>query len=231
MHTLTFEMKRAHLASIRLTRRLCAQVGLTPARLDMLRAIFANCNAIQQSVLRHHLGVTKTVVSIMVRALEKLGFVRRTRSYSDGRTFDLTVLVKGRIALRRIHYESRTVPYLDMAFASAFCEDHVPNDTRFATIHALERGLLRFRTAFGLPSPDEPPWTWNIDDGCFYYGGYTDNLSMVDLVPDPETDDHLDDDENFIFITDDDRPCGVERIETTFAVFTFLDWMRFQRAA
>ena len=229
MHTLTFEMKRAHLASIRLTRKLCALVGLTPARLDMVRAIFADSNRIRQSELRHHLGVSKAVVSIMIRALEKLGFVRRTKCHDDRRTFDLVVLAKGRIALRRIHYESRTERFLDMAFDQAFRPEH-PRPR--VELHALEYALRRFRTEFGLPSHDEKPWEWNDDDPPFYYGAYTDNLAMVDLAPDEDWEGELEDDE-LAFVTDDDR-CPVfdpPRPITKLRAFSFEHWAHFQQPA
>ena len=228
MHTLPFEMKRAHLASIRLTRDLCAQVGLTPARLDMVRAIFAQCNSIRQSELRHHLGVTKVVVSIMVRALEKLGFVRRTRCFQDGRTFVLEVLAKGRIALRRIYYESRTIPFLANAFDEAFGRRSESNKP--CEVHVLEYHLRQFRDAFGLPSPveSERPWEWNDDDPCFYWGTYTDNLAVVDMVPDDEID-TIDDDGLLTFVPDVDRKFG-DRAPAAMKLpfFTFVDWVRLQ---
>ena len=227
MHTLLFEMKRAHLASVRLTRDLCAQVGLTPARLDMVRTIFENSNRLLQSALPARLGVSKAVVSIMVRALERLGFVRRVRPLDDRRTFVLEVLARGRIALRRIFYETVTIPLRNMAYASAFFPAS-PAANCSPTTYELERKLHAFRRAFDRPSATDPnPWTISEDDPWFYYGAYTDNLTMVDLVADGYFD-LLDDRGRFPFVVDDDRAPGSEGpTPTSLERFDFLDWVAF----
>ena len=58
MHTVTFEMKHAHLSAERFAREEAAGVGLTPARLDMLRTIMDGGSQILQSTLRQHLCVS-----------------------------------------------------------------------------------------------------------------------------------------------------------------------------
>ena len=106
-----FAMKRAYHATLRFTRDVAAAYGLTPARSDMLYAIYcvpvhgpAGRGELRQSELRRRLGVSAPTVSRMVRSLETLGFVSRRRSSRDGRTFDIQLTDFGWQRLRTMFF-------------------------------------------------------------------------------------------------------------------------------
>jgi DNA-binding MarR family transcriptional regulator len=90
MNAVAFGTKRAFHGFLRVMRKPLASVGLTPARFDMLFAMFSkgdrqNRRWISQRALRRALGVCSSVVSRMVRKLEELGLVVRERSEFDRR--------------------------------------------------------------------------------------------------------------------------------------------------
>src|SRR5271163_4708955 len=104
MNEIALGVKRTFHGFLRITRRRLASVGLTAARSDMLYAVRKDGWAlgrdraaeIRQSDLRRALGVSATVVSRMVRALETLGLVERHRCLdTDRRQIQVTLTKKG----------------------------------------------------------------------------------------------------------------------------------------
>jgi DNA-binding MarR family transcriptional regulator len=86
MNAIAFGTKRAFHGFLRVTRRALGSIGLTAARFDMMYALLRvdgyerhRHHEVRQSDLRRKLGVTAPVVSRMLRALEGLGLVTRTR--------------------------------------------------------------------------------------------------------------------------------------------------------
>jgi DNA-binding MarR family transcriptional regulator len=81
MNPITFGTKRAFHGYLRFTRKAFASVGLTAARFDMLVAIHGTVRGpeelggIAQCDLPQALGVSKSVVSRMLKALFALGLV------------------------------------------------------------------------------------------------------------------------------------------------------------
>lgn len=177
MHTALFEMKQAHLSAVRLSMRETAVVALTPARLDMLRTILEYPGEMFQSALWGLLGVSKTVVSIMVRALERRGFVTRTRCRSDRRTFVIELTGKAKEALRAVFYIAETEGFRDLAFVSAFVKEHVDRSGWRIAVNRLEERLAMFREAFGRGRTTYNPWNWNDDDCYFYFADVPSNLN------------------------------------------------------
>jgi DNA-binding MarR family transcriptional regulator len=110
MNAAAFGAKRAFHGFLRVTRKPLASVGLTAARFDMLYVLFSRAGAdrcrpaIAQRELRAALGVCASVVSRMVRALERLGLLIRRRSLYDGRQIDLSLTLRG---WARIHAARR----------------------------------------------------------------------------------------------------------------------------
>ncbi|CAN5723274.1 hypothetical protein BH09MYX1_BH09MYX1_38800 [soil metagenome] len=177
-----FEMKHAHLTAVRFGRDFTKPLGLTPARLDMLRAIMepGSCG-IAQSRLRHSLSVTKTVISVMVRSLERLSFVKRVRHPTDKRTYWVTLTNRAKSALREVFYTLMNQGLLKMTFISVFLK--MPFDPRNEIEGILARlrdQLLLFREAHGIGIFN--PWEPNDDDDPFYYADVPDNPNAVDLV-------------------------------------------------
>ena len=90
MNPALFSLKRAHQATLRLTRYVTEPFGLTPARYDMMCAVKRwQTYGMPQKVLVHTLGVTGATVSRMLDSLEKLGVVRRQRCAYDRRRNDV----------------------------------------------------------------------------------------------------------------------------------------------
>ena len=107
MHTVAFEAKRVWHSFLRVARRPLLQwPGLTGARFDMMSALLAGeferprCVDVRQYELRRKLGVGASVVSRMVRALEKRGWVSRERDPGDRRTWLVSLTVEGERVIR-----------------------------------------------------------------------------------------------------------------------------------
>src|SRR5262245_45680263 len=86
MHWLPFAMKRAHWRCVATFEPVAAMYGLTPARFDLLHVSRQRNGESSQATVRRVLGVSATVVSRMVQALEKLGFIARGPHFRDRRT-------------------------------------------------------------------------------------------------------------------------------------------------
>ena len=125
-----FAIKRTFHATLRITRRLAARFCLTPARADMLYAIFrvpvAPCmgppgrGVLTQRELRTALGVSAPTVSRMIRSLEALGFVKRCPSGRDRRTLDIRLTDFGWHRVRVMFYEIFKWDLLGVALHCAF---------------------------------------------------------------------------------------------------------------
>lgn len=77
MHAVAFSTKRAHLRNIEVLKGCVRRFGLTPARYDMLYAIWKN-RATWQADLWRLFDVSRTTVSRMLAALERLGLIHRS---------------------------------------------------------------------------------------------------------------------------------------------------------
>lgn len=103
MHCVSFKLKRGHHATLRHARPLTSEVGLTPARFDLLYAVYsALSRCLRQSNLRRALGVTSVTVSRMLRSLIELDYARRERDPFDRRTYIVMLTARGLASVRRI---------------------------------------------------------------------------------------------------------------------------------
>ncbi len=84
-----FGAKRAFYATLRVARPALAELGLTPARFDLMYALLPAADQtffrLRQSELRDVLGVSGATVCRMLRSLETLGFIKRRREESEKR--------------------------------------------------------------------------------------------------------------------------------------------------
>jgi DNA-binding MarR family transcriptional regulator len=86
-----FSTKRAHYAVLRILRKPLKSFGLTSARYDLLHVLFGDGGrksrgwTVRQSEVCRQLGVCKSVVSRMLKSLEKLGLVTRSGVSVDKR--------------------------------------------------------------------------------------------------------------------------------------------------
>ena len=96
MDDVFFGVKRAHLAVNRWALLRLRELGITPARFDLMRLIYVRNFRWAQSELRQHLGVARATISRMVRALVKLGWMTREVNKFDRRTRDCLLTYEGR---------------------------------------------------------------------------------------------------------------------------------------
>ncbi len=180
MQAVMFRLKRAFHRSLAFVRPLIAEFGLTPARFDMMRAIyglFERQTDTLQSEVRRILGVTAATVSRMLKSLEALGFVVRRRD-RDKRERVVTLTEEG----ERRFLEARAALVqsgaLDLVVASVLTK---PDrwGRRHDDAHAAVCMLDEIRRAFddvandalyepswwfaGIHSPEGHPQNWDID--------------------------------------------------------------------
>lgn len=220
MDTLFYEAKHAHHSCLRLWRPWAAEQGLTPARVDMLRAIQREPGKrVRQSELAALLNVSKTVVSVMARALERLGFLRRRPSFIDGRTFVLNLTLRAKVALRALFHDAVHHPFAALALASAITLSGTLQPSFNPLKWALEARLRRLREWFGRGSPNVNPWRVEEDDEEFFYANVIGNPNNFEIAGtalpiefDPEPGDYLFvpepplRDEAREFVNESDRP-------------------------
>jgi DNA-binding MarR family transcriptional regulator len=96
MDDVFFQAKRSHLATNRWALAKLREFGVTPARFDLMRMIFVRNFRWAQSELRCALGVARATISVMVRALVKLGWITREVNPFDKRTLDCLLTYEGR---------------------------------------------------------------------------------------------------------------------------------------
>jgi DNA-binding MarR family transcriptional regulator len=105
MHQLPFAFKRAHHATLKLLDPIAARNGLTPARFDLLYVLHAKIGwgGPYQFHIAELLGVCRSTVCKMVRAMEKIGLVERRREILfDGRRRRVIITPKGRCCIGRV---------------------------------------------------------------------------------------------------------------------------------
>ena len=168
-----FSLKRSFHAALRATRGLAAAFGLTPARADMLYAIFrvpvpsyedaAGRGALTQRQLRTELGVSAPTVSRMVRSLEALGFVTRHRSLRDGRTVDIRLTDDGWRRVRAMFFEIFKWDIFGLALDCALTRSPLPTNEdelgrwRFDLYDLTTRIRFAFRDHATLEYPNFDP--------------------------------------------------------------------------
>jgi DNA-binding MarR family transcriptional regulator len=102
MNAVMFGCKRAYYATLGLTRRSLAKMGLTAARFDLLYVVHSHGEqGALQSFLRRTLGVCASVVSRMLKSLEALGYVTRERWRFDTRQRQVSLTKVGRACIQR----------------------------------------------------------------------------------------------------------------------------------
>ena len=162
MHQIVFSTKRTFHGFLRGTRKLLASFGLTAARFDLLYVVqdgqrwHSGPRSARQSDIVRKLGVTRSVVSRMVRSLEALGLVTREVA-GDARTRTVTLTEKGtRVVRAALHVVLRTV---DRLVTNSLCHGyHLRRDRRLVAMATLEDALWTFRRDFGDRATLYFPW-------------------------------------------------------------------------
>ena len=165
MHAVCFALKRAYQGSLSEMGPTFAKVELTPARFDLLYAVFQSMRGkIWQSRLRRVLGVTAPTVSRMVRSLERLGFVERKRWPGDSRQRNVSLTEKACACIRRVT-KRLFGPGGAQHFVNAMVAGRrwwrAPSHT-FCSVAALEDALNRVRIHTGDGAT--LAYLWHPDD-------------------------------------------------------------------
>jgi DNA-binding MarR family transcriptional regulator len=147
MDSVLFGLKRAHQSSLRFGREATEKFGLTPARFDLLFTIKQHrmCDGtFEQALLPRVLGVSRPVVSRMLRSLERLGLVHRGPRRHRTRFIALTV--RGLAAIRRAAKRLYFNGFARRLVARSLRHDGCEND--FARREHLEASLKSVRGFF-----------------------------------------------------------------------------------
>jgi len=164
VNAITFGTKRAFHGFLRATRKQLVEMGLTAARFDLLSVLVRRgprelrAPGVRQSAIRRMLGVTAPVVTRMVRALERLGLVRRWRERDWDRR---QVLVELTEAGERCILNAREVmlPTVSRMVLGAICfGEHRSASARFRHMETLESYLSSLRGRFGDTAGLYYPW-------------------------------------------------------------------------
>jgi DNA-binding MarR family transcriptional regulator len=179
MNAIAFATKRAFHGFQKFTRKSFAAMGLTAARFDLLFLLPFPSHGRQhagrwQSALWRSLGVTPGVVSRMLRSLEALGLVTRTREEGPGDRRQVRVALTRRgedSVLAAVGCLAR--PVRTRIVESLCCGEHHDPERRLHHVSAFEAYLMTLRrdlgdTAFldygrGLPdNRDSRPWLTRV---------------------------------------------------------------------
>src|ERR1700759_2656332 len=100
MEPIFFGLKRAYHSTLRVSRPDFKEIGNTPARMDILHALFEHGGRgkrfIWQSRLRRILGYTSSgTISEMLKELEAKVWIRRKRSEEDRRQVEVELTLAG----------------------------------------------------------------------------------------------------------------------------------------
>ncbi len=167
MHSLSFQLKRAHHRVVAFGKSVLRRFGLTPARFDLLFIVYARWtfqkriyDAPAQTDLCRVLGVTAPTVSRMVRSLEELGIVTRFRNPVDRRTKQVSLTEEGldlfHEALQHV-FKGRVV---DLAYQRVFGDQRVDLDL---AVTVLKKHVQKVARGFGDRSSFtyECAWKWD----------------------------------------------------------------------
>ncbi len=162
MNAITFGTKRAFHGFLKVTRKPLAEVGLTAARFDVMSALRGRREMpwrwMRQSDLRRALGVSASVVTRMLKALEGLGLVRRERERAgDRRQIRLCLTEAGERCIggarKALVGAMRWFVFVAICFGR-----HDDADERFRHMETLESYLRSMRAHFGDTARLYFPW-------------------------------------------------------------------------
>jgi DNA-binding MarR family transcriptional regulator len=160
MNAIFFGLKRAHHGTLRVTRTALVAMGLTAARFDMLYVLHeSDPGGTLQSNLRRTLGVSAPTVSRMLKSLEQLGLVVRTRPEGDRRQRWVKLTAAGRSRI-----DAAIVEFIDEGTAQLLVDTALAPDRWYDPTHcfgamgALESTLFSIRGSFRDSATLHYPW-------------------------------------------------------------------------
>jgi DNA-binding MarR family transcriptional regulator len=173
MNPITFGTKRAFHGFLRFTRKPFASVGLTAARFDMLLAIHGTLRGpveiggIAQCDLPRVLGVSKSVVSRMLKALLALDLIEYCRD--DDRRFKLLWLSEKGMAVFGAAKDLLMRSVQRVALNAISFGRHRNKAERRQHQSRLTSYLAALRVHFGDKAPLDHDWT-RLDPDVSDYG-------------------------------------------------------------
>jgi DNA-binding MarR family transcriptional regulator len=100
MHAVLFRVKRVHWRAVATYGRIVADLGLTAARFDVLRAIGDSYAGFEsQAAIARHLGVSRATISLMVKRMIRRRLVWQERHRRDKRKRVVRLTEIGRRAI------------------------------------------------------------------------------------------------------------------------------------
>jgi DNA-binding MarR family transcriptional regulator len=160
MNHFLYATKRAYYGTLRIVRTPAISVGVTPARFDMMYAIFgAYGGQTHQAALARKVGVSAPVVARMLRSLQQLGYVLLERCRVDRRKILVGLTKAGRRCFLRARRVLMYSGLVDLAIDSAlggerwFDEAYTLDEK-----DRLDHALTRIREAFWAGGRLYYPW-------------------------------------------------------------------------
>ena len=179
MHAAFFGVKKVHLRTLAVSRRLVDRFGLTPARFDLMRIVELHTEGVLQRNIQYLLGVSAPTVSRMVKSLEALGFVKRNRLATDRRCVEVHLTEVGLYVVRDARER-----LVDSGLAERFALRGLGFDFDAARpdLTTLQSYLSRMRKAYGDWPLLAHPWRVGCIEEPFAYHDIIDGrLTLVEM--------------------------------------------------
>ena len=178
MHRAFFGVKKVHLRVVAVSRTLLERFGLTPARFDLMRVVELHTEGILQRNIQYLLGVSAPTVCRMLKSLEALGFVKRTRLVTDRRCVDVHLTEVGRYVVGDARHA-----LVDSGMAERFAVRGLGSEPSIARadLTTFERFLSRMRKAYGDWPLLAHPWRIGCIEEPYAFHDIVDGrLTLVD---------------------------------------------------
>jgi DNA-binding MarR family transcriptional regulator len=166
MNSVFFGFKRAYYGTLRGTRPHLKRLGLTAARYDVL-ALLERFGAMLQREVRASLNVAAPTVSRMLKALEALGLIARSRP-SDRRQREVRLTFRGRTKLDEVNAwtfcsgpedtNASDSPFVEISTVDGFWYDVLLDESFVEYLELTERKCKELGPRFG------PYHYWHPDD-------------------------------------------------------------------
>ena len=170
MDPIFFGLKRAFHSTVRVSRRDFQEIALTPARMDILHALFRmrkRDRPMLQSTLRRILGYTaRSTLTQILKALETLNWIRRKRSPRDARQLEVELTQAGRGKIVKAYLRffpgwSLDAPLWAKGWPTPSAEESTAWDAYVDKIGRLEKILSNIR--FALRDTGSLRHRWSYD--------------------------------------------------------------------
>jgi DNA-binding MarR family transcriptional regulator len=169
MHHAFFSVKRVHLRTLAITRVIIHESELTPARFDLMRVVFLHEGGMLQSDLTWLLGVSEATVSVMLKSIERRGWVKREVDKIDRRRKRVELTPHGRVCVMHalsvtVTFEehertaARSVLGITTPYYDSIAERDDIIDAGKEKLGALIATLANMRKAFLDRAPFPHPW-------------------------------------------------------------------------